>query len=455
MRRSVIIVKMERMEAHIRQKLNSLGVKYGQKLGVAVSGGIDSMVLLHCLCNLRVELNIIIVVFHMEHGIRGQRSVDDMHFVQQECMRRGVVCVAERADVPVIAKARGISLETAARQARYAFLEAQDTAHIATAHHMDDLAETVIMNLLRGSGPRGLSGIPERRGRYIRPMLGISRDEISQYAKQQGVAFIQDETNADTAYTRNFVRSEVMPRLSKVNEKAAWHIAQTAALIAEDEAALDWLVSQAGGIASLKQGAQIDMDVLRSQMPAVQKRMVRSAIESRFGLVDIEHKHVCDVLALAANATSGKRIQIGGIEAAVVYGQLRFFKLLDIAEEAVAFTGSGSYALGDALVICEPYAGSPKFASGIEYFDANAIGGACFRHRRQGDVICPLGLNGTKRLSDYLSDRKVPLHERDALWLLAKGEEVLWVLGVGISETAKASEDAGLYKMTIGENTHA
>ena len=423
---------------------------------MAVSGGVDSMVLLHCLCNLRDELNIIIVAFHMEHGIRGVQSVDDMHFVQSECAKRGVNCVTQSADVPAIAKAQGLSLETAARQARYAFFEAQDVAHIATAHHMDDMAETVVMNLLRGSGSRGLAGIPMRRGRYIRPMLGISRDEISQYAKKQGIAFVVDETNADTAYTRNFVRNEVMPRLLKVNEKAVLHIAQTAALIAEDEAALDWLVSEAGGITTFGQHVEIQIPVLLSQMPAVQKRMVRKAIESHFGLVDIENKHICDVLELAGSLKSGKRIQIGGgIEAAVVYGCLRFYKPQSTEDQKVAFTGAGRYALGSKDVVCESFAGCPQFARGIEYLDADAAVGACFRHRSEGDVIRPLGLAGTKRLSDYLSDRKVPLHERDALWLLAKGSEVLWVLGVGISETVKVRPDAGLYKMTIGENTHA
>lgn len=423
---------------------------------MAVSGGVDSMVLLHCLCNLRDELNIIIVAYHMEHGIRGGQSVDDMRFVQSECARRGVECVIKREDVPAIAKAQGLSLETAARQTRYAFFEAQDAAHIVTAHHMDDMAETVLMNLLRGSGSRGLCGIPEVRGRYIRPMLGISRDEISQYAGRQGVAFIVDETNADLAYTRNFVRREVMPLLTKVNEKAVCHIALSASLIAEDAAALDWLASQAGGIAVSGREVELQIPVLLCQMPAVQKRMVRKAIESCFGLADIEHKHICDVLELAGSAKSGKRIQIsGGIEAAVVYGCLRFYKPQSTEEQTVAFTGAGRYALGSIDVVCEAFACCPQFAQGTEYLGADAALGACFRHRRKGDVIRPLGLSGTKRLSDYLSDRKVPLHERDALWLLAKGSEVLWVPGVGISETVKARPDAELFKMTIGENTHA
>ena len=114
-----IIVKMKHMDAHIGQRITALGVRQGERLGVAVSGGVDSMVLLHSLCNLRSEMNIIIEGYHMEHGIRGQRSLDDMAFVQSECEKRGVACLTERADVPMIAAAQGLSLETAARQARY------------------------------------------------------------------------------------------------------------------------------------------------------------------------------------------------------------------------------------------------------------------------------------------------------------------------------------------------
>ncbi len=445
---------MERMEAHIKQKLLSLGITRGERLGVAVSGGADSMALLHCLCNLRHELNIIVMVYHMEHGIRGQRSVQDMQFVQRMCEKYGVSCITERADVPGIARKQGISLETAARQARYLFLDAQDAAHIATAHHMDDDAETVIMNLLRGSGSRGLGGIPEARGRYIRPMLGISRSEIEQYVRDNEVAYVHDDTNDDTSYTRNFIRNQLMPLFVKVNPQAVLHIAQAAKRAAEDDQALIFAAEKAG-MDSAGDASEINIDTLCAQMPAVQKRMVRRAIEMHFGLADIEQIHVDAVLELARRAQSGKRIELpGGIAVSAVYGKLRFYIQKSQKESVQPFTGAGSYVLDGITVCCERYEGRPKFGAGAEYFDAKVLGGACFRHRREGDVIQPLGFGGTKRLSDYLSDRKVPLHERDDLWLLAKGNEVFWVLGTGVSETSKA-KDKGLFKMTFWENTHA
>ena len=174
---------MNRMKETIRKNLIRLGVKRGDKLGIAVSGGIDSMALLSVVCNLREEMGLAVAAYHFEHGIRGQDSREDMDFVKAQCDMRGITCITDSADVPALAKERCVSVETAARQVRYDFLGKQDADFIATAHHMDDTAETVILNLVRGSGLAGLCGIPGRRGRYIRPMLGIGRGQIEDYAR--------------------------------------------------------------------------------------------------------------------------------------------------------------------------------------------------------------------------------------------------------------------------------
>lgn len=450
------VATMKRMEKRIGQKLEAMGVMRGERLGIAVSGGVDSMVLLHCVCLLRQELNMTVVAYHMEHGIRAKQSLEDMRFVQRVCEEYGVECIAQRADVPALAASQGVSLETAARQARYAFLDKQQADHIATAHHMDDLAETVVMNLIRGSGTRGLCGIPAVRGRYIRPMLDIARQEIEAYAKKMNIAFVHDETNEDAAYTRNYVRKEIMPRLCAVNAQAVAHIAQAAALLWEDDTALEHIALKAGGIADVEDGCEIAISTLLAQMPAVQKRMVRSALEMYFGLCDVGFVHVNAVLELAQKGQSGKRVDIGnGIAAAVAYGKLRLFRCVQKEAADVAFTGPGRYEIGSAAFLCTHHDGEMLHQDNTEYFDADALDGACFRYRREGDVICPLGLGGTKRLSDYLSDRKIPLHMRDALVLLAKGNHVFWVAGVGVSDTSKAKPGSRLYKIEIGENTHA
>ena len=187
-----------------------------------------------------------------------------MRFVMRQCARRGVECVVQRADVPAIAREQKLSVETAARQARYAFLDKQDADWIATAHQMDDVAETVLMNLLRGCGLSGLCGIPEKRGRYIRPLLDIFRKEIEEYAARSGVEFVRDATNDEAGYTRNYIRSEILPRLARVNEQAIAHIAQTAKLLRADEAALKQAARDSGCIEEREDGVYIPLTGWRS-----------------------------------------------------------------------------------------------------------------------------------------------------------------------------------------------
>ena len=446
------------MEKKVKQKLIEFGLKKGDHLGVAVSGGVDSMVLLNCLCKLAPEMNIIIEAYHFEHGIRGAHSVRDMDFVQKECRKRGIACVTKRADVPAVAKDTGVSLETAARAARYAFLDEQDADYIATAHHMDDMAETVLMNLVRGSGLAGLGGIPESRGRYVRPLLGISRKEIEAYADQNGIAYVHDATNDDMAYTRNLIRKEVMPLLRRINTGAGANIARSAALLREDEHALMQAAKDVDCIDVEDGGIYIDIATLERQAAAVQTRIIRLAVLQKYDLKDIEQVHVENALKLAEGSETAKRIDIGhGIYAAVVYGKLMIGKkkVKRYNNTSMAFCGQGKYVFKDIAFVCSEYDGQPRFAPGVVYLDADAVKGASFRCRRQGDRITPLGMKGTKRLSDYLSDKKVPLHLRDDVVLLAKDQDVFWVVGVGESERSKVKKDSLIYKIEYGESGHA
>ena len=433
------------------------GIEPGDTVGVAVSGGVDSMVLLDVLCNLRAELNIIIKAYHFEHGIREAASIEDMRFVEKQCADRGVKCVTGREDVVRRAREWGVSLETAARRARYAFLDAQQAKWIATAHHTRDMAETVIMNLCRGSGLAGLCGIPEQRGRYIRPMLDITREEIESCAADYGVQYVHDSTYDDTAYTRNYVRAQVLPRLEAVNKQAVRHIAAAARLLAEDEAALMAAAQSAGGIEKTEDGAAVDIEVLHGQSAAVRKRMLRLALQMGCGLKDISQGHIDDMLALAEKNISGKLIELpGGAVAAVEYGKLSVGKKKEknYNYTLIRFYGEGRYAFHGIEFWCEA-AMEYVCETQAESFDAEVLDGACFRCRREGDYIRPLGMQGKKRLSDYLSDRKVPLALRDDLVVLAKGSEVFWVVGVGVSETTKARQNARCYIIRYGEKQNA
>jgi tRNA(Ile)-lysidine synthase len=388
----------------------------------------------------------------MEHGIRGERSKSDMDFVIKQCEDLGVKCVAERADVPAMAKEKGVSVETAARQARYEFFGRSGARFIATAHHMEDNAETVIMNLVRGSGAAGLCGIPEKRGKFIRPMLDIPKRDIERYVKEHGIEYVDDETNEDTGYTRNFIRKEIMPRLMRINEAVSANISRTAGILAEDEEALRAVAEGSGCIGYEEKSAVINLGIFERQQAAVKKRIIRQAAQSIAGLEDLEYVNVQDVLKLAENRETAKRIDLAkGLCARVSYGKLIIGKHEEkkYNKLSVAFK-AGAVCFDGAEFECSRFEGKPEYGKGIEYFDADAVEGAVFRHRREGDYIVPLGMQGKKRLCDYLSDRKVPLCERDSLVVLAKGSEVLWAAGAGVSETSKIKNGSVIYSIKFG-----
>lgn len=441
------------MEEKVRENLIRLGVKEGMLIGAAVSGGVDSMALLNCLCRLRQVLNIRLAVYHFEHGIRGKASEDDMYFVIRECEKLNVKCITERANVPLSAKEKGISLETAAREARYAFLDKQDADFIATAHHSDDVAETVIMNLVRGSGLSGLCGIPEKRGKFIRPLLDVSRHEIEMFARENSIEFVKDATNEDASYTRNYIRKEIIPRLKEINEAAAENITRASRLLAEDESALKRAAAETNCIEEAEDGVYIRLDVFADQETAVKKRIVRQAVLRVKDLVDLENVNVNDIMKLAEKKESGKRIDLaGGLFSSVIYDKLIIGKneKKGYNNDLMALQ-TGKLSFGDKFFVCGPYNGKPEYGKDAEYFSACAIKDAQFRFRREGDYIIPLGLGGKKRLSDYLSDRKVPLYKRDSLVLLACGSEVFWVVGVGVSETSKVWEGGEIFGIKYGE----
>ena len=217
----------------------------GVRVLCAVSGGVDSMYLLHRMTALGAQRGFTVGCAHFNHGLRGAESDRDEAFVRTQCAHLGVPFYAGRGDV---ASVRGMGTEGAARQLRYAFLTDCAAAHgydwIATAHTADDNAETLLLNLARGCGLRGLTGIPPQRGKLLRPMLDTTRAEAEAYLAAHGIAHVEDSTNASDAYARNRVRHHAVPALESVNAAFVQHAADTAALLREDERFLGGLAAE-------------------------------------------------------------------------------------------------------------------------------------------------------------------------------------------------------------------
>ena len=215
----------------------------GEGVLCAVSGGADSLCLLHLLWSRRAELGVRVCAAHYEHGLRGRESLDDCAFVEAFCRERDIPCLVGHGDAAAFAAREKLSLEDAARRLRYDFLErAADElgcGRIATAHTADDNAETMLLNLARGAGAKGLCGIPPRRGRIVRPLLGATRAEAEAYLSENGLTWREDSSNGEDVFRRNRLRHAVTPVLREINPAFAGAAACTAALLREDEDCLE------------------------------------------------------------------------------------------------------------------------------------------------------------------------------------------------------------------------
>ncbi|MBQ9942327.1 MAG: tRNA lysidine(34) synthetase TilS [Christensenellaceae bacterium] len=418
----------------------------GQKLGAAVSGGADSMVLLHVLLSHCKKLGLQLVALHYEHGIRGAQSLADAAFVEETCKRLCVPLVMEHGDAPAAAKESGAGLEAAARQLRYDFFARAADSHglcaVAVAHHRGDDAETFLLHLLRGSGMGGLLPMAAKRGCILRPMLDLSKADIIAYANERGIPFREDATNADPAYTRNYIRHRIIPALEAVNPRAEEAITRTASLLAEEDEALQQMSKKAAEACLFKDGDDhvIDLASFAKEPTAIRRRLLRRVLADICTLTDLDKNTVDRLLELADSRKTGRSFaEEGKFFARVSYNTLIIGRKMYKIERSGCFSihpGCTPLWEGETFLwedsempICWPQATAPW-----QVVPRDALLGACIRSRRDGDRIMPFGMSGSKKLSDYLIDHKVPREKRDRLVLLARGSEVLWVVGHTISE---------------------
>lgn len=300
---------------------------------LAVSGGADSLALADAAAELMQQGRCSLLVCHVEHGIRGQESLDDAALTENFCRARKLPFVCVRADVPQAAAAEGLSLEDAARKLRYKAL--YETAsgfgadYVVTAHHRDDQAETVLLKLLRGAGPDGLSAMRTREGRLLRPLLGFTRGELEEYCRLRGIEFCLDSTNDDLSYTRNRIRRLLLPFLEKnFNPSVRETLVRTAALLRRDSDCLEQLAEEEyrGCAQAIPEGLAFEAGRLRRLPAALRTRIIRKAYFS-LGGQELSHERTEAVEDMLIRGSGNKTVQLpGNIDA--VYGRrcLKFIK---------------------------------------------------------------------------------------------------------------------------------
>lgn len=486
----------------------------------AVSGGADSMCLLEILRELRAKAGFQLRVLHVHHGLR-ESAEGDLEYVAGYCEAAGIPFEAVRVDAAGNAAENGLSVEEAARHLRYEALkraaerwdrenspqscrgerqgsgntpqscrgerwdsgntpnsdcaERQDKENtprsgkmccrIAVAHHLEDQAETVLFNLVRGSRLRGLRGMLPVNGRIIRPLLECSRGEIEEFLRERGIAWREDETNEDVRYARNLLRREVMPLLERINAGAAQHIAKAAEEAAETEEFLRIETgktmkacreTQEDNCARAEHGSQnivnqqspiiVSIPILLREPPLIRRRVVYEVIAEAAGRKkDLRDVHVQDVLKLAQKNGNGRLDVFGGVQVEKVYDRLIFSATV---EPAPPFDRRWPMDASEYSCRVFDFDGNLEAVSRKQYtkwFDYDKIGAfPSFRTRREGDRITIDESGRSKSIARYMIDAKIPAELRGRIVLPAAGKEILWVPAGLDANAQQMSAPAGL-----------
>ena len=454
----------------------------------AVSGGADSVCLLLVLSELKKRMGFQLEVIHVEHGIRGEESRKDAVFVEKLCEDLSLPCHVVHVDVPGFCREQGIGEEEAARILRYrAFSEYAllRSGKVVLAHHMEDNAETVIFQLLRGSSLTGLCGISPSRVdengvTYLRPLLNIRRGEIEAYLEEAGQSYCTDSTNLETEYHRNYIRKEILPKMIEVNSGAVSHINRTVDhlrevrdfLREETTEAMKQLVRKdvnlraSDSTTGKEESYIIRLDIMgfRNLHIALQKEVVYELISEIAGSKkDITSAHVQEVLSLLSSQ-SGKQVMLPyEVVVSRSFDTLIFEQKIQdaldkrqrllISEEIMEQWKEEGRSVffplsekGEGLQIkIFPYSGNEEEIPKKPYtkwFDYDKIKkGFCIRNREIGDFLINDREGHHKKLKSYFIDEKIPLERRDTMWLLARDSLVLWLVGGRISEHVKVSKD--------------
>ncbi len=423
----------------------------GDRVLVAVSGGPDSVCLLGVLQALAKDLDLTLHIAHLDHMFRGKESADEALFVAELAKKLGIPSTIEKFDVPAYCLERGLSPQAGAREVRYDFLQrvskTTGASHIATGHTANDQAETFLMRLIRGAGASGLSAIPPARDNIIRPLIEATRDEVLEYLKETGLAFVTDPSNAKPVYTRNRIRLEVLPILQRFNPRIVATLAAEAGhLRDEDEAVEGYCAMLADSILVQKENTVfVKRNEFNTLPPAFRRRLLQKAsdlagVESS-GLSRIQ---LGEAIAFMAVAQTGRTMDLTpGLKIGREYDRF----VISVRSGTKDFSRSvmmpGVSVIPELRMEIETLVADrfPEEQEDINYvwqalFDYDKMGPVLtLRNRRPGDWFCPSGMGGkSKKIQDYFVDEKVPRRKRDLVPLLCSGEDILWVMGMRTDE---------------------
>lgn len=408
----------------------------GDRVAVGLSGGADSVCLLHLLLSFRDALQLTVEAVHVNHGIRGTEAARDERFCARLCEKWGVPLAVAHCEVPLECKASGEGVEECARRLRYeAFRRVTDeNTKIATAHNADDNAETVLLHLTRGAGLRGLCGIPPVRGRIIRPLLFCTREQIEAYCRANALQFVTDSTNLCTDYSRNRLRSEVIPILKTLNPAMPEAVSRMTAHLREDEAFLQERTDAAAKSVVTDRG--ISAKELQNLPRPVAFRLLQTELRKR-GAKDISAKHIERIFALTE--TGGSADLPGNVRVRVRGGYIEFpadtsldaweMPIFEKSFPAVLQTPAGTVQIQRCGQKDLQILHKDLLANAVDC--AKIKGALTLRSRRSGDSFTDKKRRVTKTLKKWFNEKQIPPEKRNAYPILSIGGKVAWVGGFG------------------------
>ncbi len=403
---------------------------------VALSGGKDSMCLLYLLNNIKDDYNLTLSAVNIEHGIRGEESKNDSLFVKNYCEKLNIPIKLFSVDAIRYSKENGYTLEQGARILRYQIfndlLINDRTLKIATAHHQNDNVESVLFNLFRGTGLKGLGGISASVNRIIRPLINVKRSEIDQYIDKNKIPYVQDSTNFDSTYSRNFIRNEL---LTKINEKfpmAIDNINAFSKIACEEDEFLDRLA-----INLIDYNGE-NLSVIIESEPVLLKRAIIIALKECGLKKDYTKKHIDACFNLTTQNNGTYIILTNDLKVIKEYDKLSFYTDFPEKDGTIYPFSLGSFTFNDLTIRIEK--SNFKNENALNFDGDKIPKNAVIRTRRNGDVFTKFS-GGTKKLKDYFIDKKIERFKRDLIPLIAVDNQVLLIFGVEISDDIKIDEN--------------
>ncbi|TAL71091.1 MAG: tRNA lysidine(34) synthetase TilS [Bacteroidetes bacterium] len=436
---------------------NELYIESGERILVAVSGGVDSITMLDILFRISKFHNLEIIPIHFNHKLRGKNSDEDEKFVKNFCISYGLNCIISKGDVKGYAVKKSLSIEQAARILRYNFFERAahelNCSFVATAHTSDDLTETFFLNLFRGTGLTGLCGIPKRRHltrkiNVIRPILSIKKDELIKYAEKHGLKWREDETNILMNFARNKIRKKLIPFIkaefeSNINEK----IVKTAKLLSGAERQIsEYVASLVDRITTNKtsEGFSIKLEMFKSLDDFIQGELIEMLVTEKYRQPSLSMVTIDRICGLV-DSKIGTIVDINkDLFALRDRNKIIISKRKNSNASKIEVSKEGEFEFnGNKIILKEVKRNEVKLAESgrIEFIDFDLIPPRIFiRSWEKGDNFIPLGMNGKMKISDFLINNKLSLLDKQDIFLLTTGKDIIWVSGLRIDNRFKITK---------------